>query len=490
MSIWNGAFDKLFIGGKWVAPRTTSKIEVISPFSEEPVASVPAASRGDVDAAVAAARLAFDGGPWSEFTLEQRVELVERLKAAFEVRHEALSQTITTEMGSPITQSRTIQTVVPVRMLEAHIEIAQTYPWRAIRRTRLGSSLVQRRGKGVVAMIVPWNAPMMATITKLGPALLSGCTVVLKPAPESPLSAYMLAEMIEEAGFPGGVVNVLPADREESEYLALHPGVDKVSFTGSTVAGRHLASRCGDLLRPITLELGGKSAGIILDDADLEQAVESLRLGSFRNSGQICSLKTRLLVPTAREGELLERIADLMDSMPVGDPQDPSTHIGPMVSRRQRDRVESYIQLGIDEGAKVVRGGIGRPEAFNHGWFVKPTVFASVDPEWRIAQEEVFGPVLTVSTYSSEDEAIQIANNSDYGLSGAVFSADIDRAVQIASRIHTGVVEINGSGTGPFGPFGGVKQSGLGREGGPEGFDPYVEIQAIGLPEQYALGLE
>ena len=483
---WQGRYDTFFIGGKWVAPHSSQTVDVISPFTEQAIAKVPRASKADIDAAVAAARSAFDSGPWPRLSPDERIETVLRLKTAFERRREELSQIITDEMGSPISLSRAQQSIVPILMLEAQTTIARTFPWKELRQGPTGNSLVVRQPKGVVAMIVPWNVPMMTTIQKLGPALIAGCTVVLKPALESPLSAYMLGEMLIEAGLPEGVVNIVPADREESQHLALHPGVDKVSFTGSTVAGRTLAAKCGELLRPITLELGGKSAGIFLDDADIPAAVEFLRMGSFRNSGQICSLKTRILVSKKREGEVVEALAHLIDSMPIGDPNETDTQIGPMVSQRQQQRVEGYIDIGIKEGGRPVRGGAGRPKGLNHGWFVRPTLLAGVDPGSRIAQEEVFGPVLAVSTYENEEEAIAIANNSDYGLSGSVFSADPERGVMVAERIRTGVVEVNGGGIGFHSPFGGVKLSGIGREGGREGFEPYVEIKSIGLPKAYA----
>lgn len=485
-----GDHSKLYIGGEWVTPRSAAKIGVVSPLTEELIATVPSASREDIDAAVATARRAFDTGRWPRMDVRDRAAIVARLRDAFVGWQEPLAQTITDEMGSPITASRTQQTAIPIRMLDAQLEIAARYPWRELRRCATGNGLVVRKPKGVVAAIVPWNAPMMATINKIGPALLAGNCVILKPAPESPLSAYMLAEMISECGFPEGVVSVLPADRAESEYLALHPGVDKVSFTGSTVAGRALARACGERLRPITLELGGKSAALLLEDADLPAAIDALRIGSFRNSGQICSLKTRIVVSRRQEAEVLERLGALIDDMPVGDPNDPATQIGPMVSKRQRDRIEAYIATGLREGGTAIRGGCGMPDGIERGWFVRPTVIAGVDPNATIAQEEIFGPVLAVMTYDSEDEAIAIANNSAYGLNGAVFSEDPDRALRVAGRIHTGAVEINGSGIGLMSPAGGVKASGIGREQGPEGFDPYIEFAAIGLPEALAERLE
>ncbi|MBU3259890.1 aldehyde dehydrogenase [Roseovarius sp. PS-C2] len=479
--------DTIFVGGEWAPTKGTGHIEAISPVTEEVIATVPSGSREDVDAAVAAARRAYDTGPWPRMSVAERVDAVGRLRAAFERRKEDMAQAITAEMGSPITQSRTIQTTVPLMMLDEQREIAlNTYPWSELRQSASGNALVRRYGKGVAALITPWNAPMMTVIQKLGPALISGCTVVLKPASLAPFSAYLLAELAQEAQLPEGVLNVLTCDRAEAEYLVLHPGVNKVTFTGSTGAGRHLAAKCGELLRPITLELGGKSAGIILDDADIPAAVEAMRLLSFRNSGQICTLKTRVLVSKKRESEVVEALGQMVASMPVGDPLDEATHIGPMVSEKQSDNVERYIDIGIREGAQLVTGGLGRPDGLNQGWFVRPSLFAGVGPESRLAQEEIFGPVLSVIAYDDEDDAIAIANNSPYGLSGSVFSQDIERAISVADRVKTGVLEINGAPFGFHAPFGGVKESGIGRESGWEGFEPYVELKSIGLPKEYA----
>jgi aldehyde dehydrogenase (NAD+) len=341
-----------------------------------------------------------------------------------------------------------------------------------------------REPVGVVAAVIPWNAPQLVTSIKLAPALLAGCTVVLKPAPETPLDAYLLAEMLQQAGVPDGVVNILPADREVSEYLVTHPGVDKVAFTGSTVAGRRIASLCGEDLRRVTLELGGKSAAVVLDDADLEATVESLRVGSFRNSGQVCSLKTRILVSRARESELLERLTAMVESMPVGDPLKQTTQIGPLVSARQRTRVEGYIASGRSEGATVVRGGHRSPD-LERGWFVEPTVFTGVLPSMRIAREEIFGPVVGVITYENEDQAVQFANDSDYGLSGAIYTEDLERGLSMARRLRTGVVEMNGNLVGVNSPLGGFKNSGIGRESGPEGLDAYTELKSIGVPDSF-----
>jgi betaine-aldehyde dehydrogenase len=477
----------MFIGGEWAAPRSSERLEVISPFTEQVIATVPKGSNEDVDAAVAAARAAFDKGPWPRMSVAERIEAIGRLRATFARRQEEMAQAITAEMGSPITQSRTIQTTVPLMMLDEHSAIARNVVnWSELRRSKSGNALVRRLPKGVAALITPWNAPMMTVIQKLGPALLAGCTVVVKPASLAPLSAYLLAEFIQEAGLPAGVVNVITCDRGEAEYLALHPGVNKVTFTGSTGAGRHRASKCGELLRPITLELGGKSAGVILDDADIPAAVEALRLLSFRNSGQICTLKTRILVSKKRQSEVVDALGAMVRSMPVGDPLDEKTHIGPMVSAKQRDNVERYVDIGLKEGARLVAGGPGRPKGLDRGWFVQPTLFSEVHPDSRLAQEEIFGPVLSVIAYEDDDDAVAIANNSVYGLSGSVFSKDVERAISVADRVKTGVLEVNGSPFGFHAPFGGVKESGIGRESGWEGFEPYIELKSIGVPKDYA----
>ena len=483
--VWQGRFDRLLIGGRWVEPATEERIEVVSPTSEEVIAAVPAASKVDMDRAVAAARDAFEHGRWPRTTLDERIAVLKRLADALDGSRDALASLITDEMGCPVTQSRTIQVPASRAILDAYLELAPSYPFRTVRRSATGAALVIREPAGVAAAVVPWNMPLATTMQKLAPALLSGCTVVLKPAPETPLDAYFLGEMLLGAGLPAGVINIVPADRAVSEYLVTHPGVDKVAFTGSTAAGRRIAALCGQDLRRVTLELGGKSAAVILDDADLETTVERLRMGSLRNSGQVCSLKTRLVVSTRRERELLDRLVALLESMPVGDPHDPATQIGPMVAARQRTVVENYIRIGLEQGAKIVAGG-GRPPGLDRGWFVEPTIFSGVEADMRIAQEEIFGPVLAVITYDDEDEAIAIANNSSYGLNGSIFTSDLERGLELARRIRTGTVELNGSPAGYHAPMGGFKSSGIGRESGPEGFDPYVELKAIGLPREFA----
>jgi len=486
---WHGMFDRLFIGGDWVEPSSPNQIEVISPATEQRVAAVPAAMARDVERAVAAARTAFDAGPWPRMSVSDRVDVLRRFAALYAENEDTIAGIVSEEMGCPISLSRTFQAATPRLILEAYLELAETYPFRSVRRSGTGSALITREPVGVVAAVVPWNVPQSVTMLKLAPALITGCTMVVKPSPETPLDAYLMAELLQRAGLPDGVVNVLPADREVSELLVSHAGIDKVAFTGSTKAGRRIAAICGNDLRRVTLELGGKSAAIFLDDADLGSAVEKLRFASLRNSGQVCSLKTRLLISARREGELLDRLVALVESMPVGDPSDPATQIGPMASARHRQVVEGYLDIGRSQGARTVIGG-GRPAGLDRGWYVEPTIFAGVKPDHRIAQEEIFGPVLSVLTFTGEDEAVAIANDSAYGLNGAVFTADLRHGLSVASRIRTGTVELDGNPAGLFAPMGGFKSSGIGREQGFEGLDSYTEPRSIGLPPELADLLE
>jgi aldehyde dehydrogenase (NAD+) len=480
--------NRLFIGGEWTTPASDERIDVISPVTEEVIASVPAGTREDIDRAVAAAHRALTSGPWPSMTLEDRIGILRRLRDLMVDQSDLLADTITQEMGCPISQSRSIQVVNPVRILEAYLEIAARYPFRSVRSSSYGHALILREPVGVVAGIVPWNVPLSLTMQKLVPALLTGCTLVLKPSPETPLDAYLVARMLEKAGCPPGVVNIVPAGREVSEYLVSHPGVNKVTFTGSSAAGRRIAEICGRDLRRVTLELGGKSAAIVLEDADLDQTVAALRLGSFRNNGQICTLKTRILVPVGLQDEFVDRIGSLIGSMQIGDPRDAATDIGPLVSERQRNIVEGYIASALADGARLTKGG-GRPD-IDRGWFVEPTVFADVGPDTTIAQQEIFGPVIAVIPYDGEEEAISIANNTRYGLNGSVFTTDIDRGISVARRMETGTVELNGNSAGFLAPMGGVKHSGLGREFGPEGLDPFVELKSVGISGEVAARLQ
>ena len=475
--------DKLFIGGDWVAPSGSDVIEVISPHTEEVIATVPDGTPADIDKAVDAARRTFDDGEWSRMPVADRLAIVENFSNLYAARMMDMAAVITEEMGSPITFSQLAQSPAPWMMLTTFLQIGRELEWEEERMGVLGSPVIVRREPvGVVAAIVPWNVPQFVTMSKLAPALVAGCTMVLKPSPETPLDAVMLAEILQEAGVPAGVVNIVPAGRETGEHLVRHPGIDKVAFTGSTAAGRKIASICGEQLKRYSLELGGKSAAIILDDADLGATMAGLKFASLMNNGQACVAQTRILASRSKYDEVVDALGETVRGMKVGDPSDPATEIGPLVAERQQERVEKYIALGQEEGARVVLGGNGRPEGLERGWYVQPTVFADVTNDMRIAQEEIFGPVLSVIPYDDVDDAVRIANASDYGLAGSVWTADLDLGMDIARRVRTGTYGINQYTMDFVAPFGGYKASGVGREFGREGLEHYLELKSIVPP--------
>ena len=475
--------DELFIGGSWQKPSGTGVIEVISPHTEAPIARVVAPSTADVDTAVAAARTAFDDGPWPRLDPAERVDAVRRLTAAYHERRKEMAQLITAQMGSPISFSKFAQATLPMMLFNTYADIASAYAWQETRAGAFGSDIVLRKDPmGVVAAIVPWNMPQFLIAGKLAPALLAGCTVVLKPAPETPLDALLLAELIDSVGLPPGVVSILPGDREIGAHLVAHPGVDKVAFTGSTAAGKAVAAACAAELTRVSLELGGKSAAIVLDDADAKAVAEGVKVAGLMNSGQACVAQTRVLVPAARAGEFVDALAAMVEGLVVGDPSDPTTEIGPLVAQRQQERVRGYITDGINAGARLVVGGPQAPDGLDQGWYVQPTLFADVDNAMRIAQEEIFGPVLSVIPYADDEDAVRIANDSDYGLSGSVWTQDAKRGMAVASRVRTGTFGINQPySMDPAAPFGGVKASGFGRELGREGLEAYLDVKSISV---------
>lgn len=475
--------SELFIGGTWVPAASGRRIEVISPHTESPVGHVAAACAADVDAAVDAARHAFDNGPWPRSDPAERIAAVRRLCKVYGDRRAEMAELITAEVGAPTTFAQRAQVALPWTMIDAFCDLAETYPWQERRAGRYGSDIhIRREPLGVVAAVVPWNMPQFLIVTKLIPALLAGCAVIIKPAPETPMNAVLLAELVAEAGFPEGLVSVLPGDSEVGEYLVKHPGVDKVSFTGSTAAGRAVAAACAHDLRRVSLELGGKSAAIILPDADAQTVATGIRSASLSNSGQICNALTRVLVPAGRAEEFTDALASEMASMVVGDPTDSATQVGPLVAQRQQQRVREYLAIGEREGARIVVGGAAMPDGVEHGWYVRPTLFADADNAMRIAREEIFGPVLSVIAYADEDDAVAIANDSDYGLAGSVWTDDTERGLGIATRIRTGTFGVNqGYTMDPFAPFGGVKASGYGREMGHEGIDSYTDTKSIAV---------
>lgn len=475
-------YDSLLIGGRWRRPKSKDRIVSRSASTEEVLGSVPAASREDVDAAVSEGHRAnVDAGGWAHWDPTRRADALESLASEIVARADAIAERVSAQNGMPIAIAQQLEQTLPPMLLRYYADLARGQETANTRPHLLGGmTTVYRRPVGTVAAIAPWNFPQALSATKYAPALAAGCPVILKPSPDTVLDAFLLAEAIEASDLPEGIFSVLPGGPSVSEYLVTHDGIARVAFTGSTEVGQKIGAACGPLLRPVTLELGGKSAAIILDDADLDLATVGERLfgATLLNNGQTCFVSTRIFAPRSRYAEVVEAFATLAASLTVGDPLDPATQIGPLVNSDQRARVEHAITAAIDRGARLVTGG-RRPADRQKGWFIEPTVLADISNDDPIAREEVFGPVLIVIAYDDEEEAIRLANDSAYGLAGTVWTADPERGIAMARRIDSGTVGVNGYIPDPGAPFGGVKFSGLGRELGPQAIESYQVMHSI-----------
>ncbi len=472
--------NNFYIGGKWVEPQSKRMLELVSPITEEIFLKVPEASIEDMDRAVLAAREAFDKGPWPRMTPKERSKFILAMAEEMKKRLPLLAQVWTAQVGAPQGFANYVVTQGP-QLFEFYGNLAAKSDFTETREVVGGRATIIREPVGVVAIITPWNAPVPLTSYGIAAALAAGCTIVAKPSPETPLENLIIAECAEAAGLPPGVLNVLPAGREVGDHLIRKGEIDKVGFTGSAAAGKHIAEVCARRLARCTLELGGKSAALVMDDADLGTVLGTIVPFGMPMSGQICFSLTRVLVSRKRHDEVVDAYKQAVKNIVVGDPWKPETQMGPLSMKRQLDRVLGYIEKGKAEGAKLVTGG-GRPKDLNRGYFVEPTVFTGVTSDMTIAQEEIFGPVVSVMSYNTEEDAIRIANESTYGLGGAVFTKDPEKGMALARRIRTGNVTVNGLNLQVSVPFGGYKESGIGRVGGPEGLEAYQEIKSVYLP--------
>ena len=468
--------DQLYIDGKWIQPIGTGSIDVINPATEEIIGKIPVGSKKDIDVAASAARIAFDS--WSKSTIETRINILNALSNALKERGEDIAQTITAEVGTPIGYSRVAMVGTPRVVSRSYAKILENFDWEE----KVRNSIICKEPIGVCAFITPWNFPLHQIIGKVAPAIAAGCTMILKPSKEAPLSAFILADILHEIGLPSGVFNLVSGHGSEiGNYMSSHPEVDMVSFTGSTGAGISVSEAAATTVKRVTLELGGKSANVALEDADPTLVAKKAIGACHQNSGQTCSALTRLIIPESMSDEVYEIIAEKNNSYTVGDPLEESTRCGPMVSLRQQKSVSKYIESGINEGATLISGGLGMPEGISKGYYVKPTIFANVSPDMKIWKEEIFGPVLVITTYKSEEEALKLANDSIYGLSGGVWSKDEKRAIKFAKDMRTGQVSVNGGAFNVSAPFGGYKLSGNGRELGSHGLNEFLEIKSIQL---------
>jgi len=465
---------QFYIDGEWVSPSKPNDFAVVNPANEETIAVISLGGAADVDRAVAAAKAAFES--YSETTVRNRLALLARVIEIYQLRMDEMAETISMEMGAPISLARAAQAPAGLAHLLEIVRVLEHFKFEE----RKGSTLMRKEPIGVCGLITPWNWPMNQVVCKVAPALAAGCTMILKPSELAPLSAYLFAQILHEAGVPAGVFNLVNGDGPTvGAAIASHPDVAMVSFTGSTRAGVAVASAAAPSVKRVTQELGGKSANIILDDADFDNAVEEGVQACFRNSGQSCNAPTRMLVPRSRMAQAVNAAKDAANASKVGDPSANGNHLGPLVSRAQYEKVQRLIKQGIDEGADLVAGGSGRPDGFAKGYFVRPTVFAHVRNDMSIAREEIFGPVLCIIPYENEDDAVRIANDTAYGLSGFVTSVNMERARSVAKRVRAGNVHINGARVDFGGCFGGYKQSGNGREWGEAGLEEFLELKAI-----------
>ena len=467
-------YEKLFIDGTWVPSDGSGHLQVINSTTEEVMATVPEGTASDIDRAVAAARRAFPA--WSQTSVDERAKYLTRIQEGLEARTDEIATVVAQEVGMPVKLSQIIQAGLPKANFGIAAQEVQEFPFEE----RIGNSLVVHEPIGVVGCITPWNYPLHQIALKVAPALAAGCTVVLKPSEVAPVNAFILAEVIDDAGLPAGVFNLVTGvGPVVGEAIAAHPDVDMVSFTGSTRAGKRVAELAAQTVKRVALELGGKSANVILDDADFQKAVTDGVGKCFLNSGQTCTALTRMLVPRDRLVEAEAIAAAAAANFTPGDPFEKTSRLGPLVSAVQRERVRGYIETGVEEGARLVTGGADAPEGLDTGFFVKPTVFSDVTPDMTIAQEEIFGPVLSIMPYDGEDDAVRIANGTIYGLAGGVWSGDPERALRVARRLRAGQIEVNGGAFNARAPFGGYKQSGVGREAGKYGLEEFLEVKAL-----------